>query len=258
MKHVFILFFSGFLFAQNTVLDSAHIAQAVYQEVPQTEFELLHEHESHLFGNRLMAFYDSKADTVYISVRGTTKLQNWISNTHVGTAGEVIDSALNWLIPAKYKKHYDTLKEGSETWFVLAFKNLKDEVESLLKQHPHAQVVFTGHSYGGLMANLLAQDAYHRHPGLKFKCHTFNAPGALEIREKSLKIPKTPQEILGKRFSNHVRMTDVVGNTNTHEGNVLKYKPAFRKDLLGAHAIGYFVEDLEAGMKPISKAESHR
>lgn len=264
MKHILLALFSASLLAQNIALDSARIAMAAYEKTPQTGFEKRHEHESLLFGNRLMVFYDSTSNTLYMSIRGTDRLQNWIANTHVATIGEeggvrkILASALDSLIPKKYKKPYnivkDVLKESNEAWFILAFLNLETQVDLTLKQHPNVQVVFTGHSYGGLMANLLAQKAYHQHKNLKFECHTFSNPGAKEIRKDSLKIPEVPQEILAKHFFNHARITDPIGHTNTHEGNVLKYQPALRKDVLGAHAIGYFVEDLKKGMRPISKA----
>jgi hypothetical protein len=250
MKYIFLTLLSGFIFSQNIVLESARMAQQVYQETPQTEFRLLHDHTHHFWGNRLMAFHDAKTDTIYVSVRGTSKIQNWLANAHIGTAEKALNTVFDLITQRpEHKGHYKLAKEATGLWFILAFENLKDEVESILQQNPHTQVIFTGHSYGGIMANLLAQHAYHRYPNLKFKCYTFNAPGSLEIRQNSLKMPKIPEEILTKRFFNHVRITDPVSYIGTHESKKIAYDGPINP--LAAHAIGYFVEDLDTGMQPI-------
>ena len=80
MIHVFIFLFSVSLLAHNTATQSAQIAQAAYEDSSEIS------HENIIFGNRLIAFYDQEKNSIYIGVRGSAKIQNWISNAHIGSA----------------------------------------------------------------------------------------------------------------------------------------------------------------------------
>lgn len=243
MNLVIFLFFAGLLLA-NPVINSAHMAKIVYEDSPQTQFKLLYHHENKLFGNKLLAFYDAQTETIYLTIRGTDKLSNWISNTHI--AENALDLVADYLISENYQKYYHGFKKGNQVWFVSAFKDLEKACLKILKKHPNTKFIFTGHSYGGLMANLVAQSIYHANPQINLECHSFNSPGAQEIRKNSLKLPHMPTDILENSFFNHVRITDIIGNTNTHEGNLLYYQP-----VLNAHAIDHFAEDLKNGMEPL-------
>ena len=95
------------------------------------------------------------------------------------------------------------------------------------------------------MANLLAQAAYIENPNLDFECHTFNAPGAQEIRKYSLAMPEITETVLKEHIWNHVRFLDPVGHINTHEGSVFFYNTVPTNN----HAITHFVQELELLVK---------
>lgn len=252
MKFIILMLLSLSLQANSSVSESAHLAKAVYEKNPKTKFKIIYQHENEIFGNKLMAFYHSQTDTIYIAVRGTTKISNWISNTHI--AENALDALADYLIPQKHQKHYHGFKKVNQAWFLSAFEDLQQASSEVLNQYPHTQVIFTGHSYGGLMANLLAQDAFLKNPDLNFKCHTFNAPGAQEIRRDTLQMPPISRKILNRRFFNHIRVTDLVAHANTQEGNLLFYQPASRSaHILEDHGIEYFAEDLENDLQPFSQ-----
>src|SRR3989338_1693087 len=205
MKLIILLLLTGSLLA-NPVINSARLSEAVYEKKPQTTLTLLTQHENKFFGNKLMAFYDAKTDSVYIAIRGTDKISNWISNAHI--AQNILDAAAQRLLSLSHHRYYDLLKKGNQDWFISAFEDLEKASSKILSKHPNTKFIFTGHSYGGLMANLLAQSAYAQNPYLDFECHTFNAPGAEEIRENSLEMQPIPKKILRQHFFNHIRLLD--------------------------------------------------
>ncbi len=250
MKYLLFALFSGILFAQNPLIDIAQMARVAYDDDMITPFESLYVHENKLYGNRLVAVRNIQADTIYIAIRGTSNFQNWISNAHIAPTEHVLDYIFSWERLVKYKKHYDHAKDKNRDWFISAFEDLRKVVAWLLKGHPNSRIIFTGHSYGGTMANLLAQNAYHQNPDLNFECHAFNAPGGRKIRINTLGIPDLPQEVLNRLFTNHVRVTDIVPMLNTHDGVLLSY-PGVTLNPLDEHGMDYFLEDLINGMQPI-------
>lgn len=241
-----IYFLSFSLSAYSLVLESARVAQAAYQDRPVLTHKLIRTHDNKLFANRLAGFHDLKSNTVYIGIRGSTEIQNWISNVHVG------NRLLNSLIPDGFEPVYKYLRQATESWFVLAFRDLDKATRSILRDYPNTQIVFTGHSYGGLMANLLAQKAILDHPRQIIKCHTFNTPGVQEVREHTLNLKALDERILQNYFTNHIRITDPIGHVNTQEGNVLFYPAAARfEELTDEHSMEHFLVDLENGMEAI-------
>ena len=242
MKYLLLIFLSVSLWASKHREHAVVLASAVYHDSAQQNFTVISQHENRLFGNRLVAFYDDQTDTIYLVVRGTDKLQNWIANLHIATYDALLGLLAKKFLPNNWQESYEKLQKTPEFWFMQAFIDLKKISDRVIQRHPNTKIIFAGHSYGGLMANLLAQDAYAQNPNLSFECHTFNAPGAQEIRTHTLEMPEMPQSVLQSRFFNHVRLLDPVANTNTHEGQVLYYKGV-------SHSIEQFVKDLENGLE---------
>src|SRR3990167_1422554 len=200
----FVLSFS--LCASNFVLNSARLSQAIYEKHLPVEFQLISKHEHKIFGNKLMAFQDPQTDSIYIVIRGTAQLSNWLSNAHI--AHNMLDKLAKRFLSPNYEEYYNFLRRTNQDWFINAFQNLKQASDQVIQKYPEAKFVFTGHSYGGLMANLLAQAAYIENPNLDFECHTFNAPGAQEIRKYSLAMPEITETVLKEHIWNHVRFLD--------------------------------------------------
>ncbi len=239
-----LLFFTLQAQAQSPAIQSALLSAQVYHDHPKTQLKIVSTHENKLFSNRLVAFRDSEKKMLFLAIRGSTHLGNWISNLHIGTSNNLVEAALLKLVP----------KAGSMTkaWFTGAFDDLDQVSQDILSRYQHDKIIFVGHSYGGLMANLLAHKAIERHPKRWIECHTFNSPGSQEIRRKTLKIPELSDSRLETRFFNHRRWSDLVGHWNTHEGRVLFYKASNLKDPLEEHQMEQFAKDLAGGLKPIT------
>ncbi len=233
-----------------SVVEHARLAKLAYEDSPKAHLGALLKHENENYGNRMLVFKDDLQKKIYVSVRGTVQLENWISNTHIGASDMVVDSLVSFLVPQDYQQHYKAFKQNSQDWFLGAFKDLLRAVQPALKTYSDYQFVFVGHSYGGLMASLLAQDTFHRYPEIDITCEVFGAPGTKNIRRETLKLPSLPKNVLEKRFRNHVRWTDPVGMVGDHEGQVLKYEANSEGGVLGQHIITPLVEDLARGMQP--------
>ncbi len=226
------------------VTEAALLSAEVYHDTPKTQLKIIAKHEHKLLGNRLVAFRDPATKTLFLTIRGSTNLGNWISNLHIGTSNNLVEAALLKFVP----------KAGSITksWFTGAFDDLDQATQDLLSRYSQDRIVFTGHSYGGLMANLLAHKAIERHPRRSIECHTFNSPGSQEIRRKTLKISELSDAKLESQFFNHRRWSDIVGHWNTHEGRVLFYKASGLKDPIEEHQMEQFAKELASGLKPIA------
>lgn len=226
------------LFADDHVLEAAKFSHAVYQPHPDSEKEVILDHENLLLGNRLLVAKDEHKPILYFAIRGTGPWQNWFANAHI--ANDFMEQIMpDWLFES-----YQKVKQGPEFWFRLAFRDLKEATLQILARYPNHRLVITGHSYGGVMANLLAQDIAQLEPKRILECHTFNAPGTQEIREKTLKLPTTSAKQL-QQFYNHLRISDPIAWLNTHEGHVVSYPPAARfESLTDEHKMELFLEDL--------------
>ncbi|MES2503978.1 MAG: hypothetical protein V4534_03785 [Myxococcota bacterium] len=255
MKYIFIAAlcsFQAFCQSQLEVIRAAELADGIYVSgaLKHLELETVHSHDNPLFANRLAGFFNQESNTLYVVVRGTSSKLNWISDARIGSSNKIVKKIVNYLTPSKLKPYGKILDSWSQGWFEESFEDLKSASNILIRKHNGATVIFTGHSYGGIMANLLAQDAYHRFPRSKFRCHTFNAPGAAEIRSETLNMPQIAQEELERFIFNHVRESDLIGQWNTHEGKVHYYanNNRWHRD---AHAMAHFVKDLRDGAKPL-------
>ncbi|MBL4817816.1 MAG: hypothetical protein JKY15_01110 [Deltaproteobacteria bacterium] len=270
MRYLTLFVFSVSLLAnyepsRSEVASAANLASAVYQESPKAHLPVIQMHENPDFANRLVAYLDKQHKTLYIVVRGTTELRNWIANLSIGYNDPVIgsiadmgahmaiDMTVNALIPTNYqqdisknlKSTYKGLKSAHDNFFIDAFQDLRKASEAIILQYPTHKVVFVGHSYGGIMGNLLAQQTIYNNPELNVLCHTFNAPGAREIRSKILRLPTLNESFLNQHFFNHFRWSDPVSKISPQEGRIYVYQAGDNLlDPIGQHEIGSFADEL--------------
>lgn len=158
--------------------------------------------------------------------------------------------ALNWITNIRFTTtpYFDVgLKVQVHHGFYEAYNDVsqkfRDEVSSLMSQHPTARVLVTGHSLGAALATLCAVDFVRNVPGIKDKIDLYNF-GCPRIG--------TPEwadyvrDILPG--SNHFRVThanDLVPHTPpqsigfTHEGTEVWYKKDVTVDDLSHVVCGY-------------------
>ena len=241
MKALFLLLLiSSLCWADSVILTAAKLSQSVYDKQFPEDIHIIHEHHNPLYGNYLIIALD-KHGRYYVVVRGSHNLANWISNLHLTDA--LLSPIANWF---NQLQNYQKLQQYHQQWFQEVFADLKNSISPFLKKdHANRAWVFTGHSYGGLMAHLLAQDAHGKYPQIHFQVHTFNAPGTQAVRQHTLNMPMLRKEV-SDRFLNHIHECDLVSSLiNTHEGNRHIYQSQHPCNSIADHSIDTMLQLLK-------------
>ena len=120
------------------------------------------EHKDHLEVHLLRStlacgifVYDSEKNLVVISFRGTKENVDAITDVTVAT------KSFQTKVPGQFQLN-ETFKMKVHSGFINAFDSVKDQIDDLLTHVPEgADILITGHSLGGALAQLCA--AYYAH-----------------------------------------------------------------------------------------------
>mmetsp|Transcript_21686 Transcript_21686/g.25045 ORF Transcript_21686/g.25045 Transcript_21686/m.25045 type:complete len:618 (+) Transcript_21686:390-2243(+) len=80
----------------------------------------------------------------------------------------------------------------SETYFEANLESrVFKQLHSLMSENPFCDVLFTGHSYGGCLAQIAAVRCAEKYPMMTISCHLFGCPkiGEISFRERSHSLP---------------------------------------------------------------------
>lgn len=175
------------------------------------------EHNNSIFDNRLLGFYDKKNETIYISIRESSKIKNWIDGYYAKNQENYL---ARWL-PTRWMEVLEYVEDFHGNLVHHALFDFEHVIGRILLRYPNSKVVFVGYGYGGLMAHLLAQKVYFDHRIKQIECHTFNAPGTQEIRTDLLKdLRGLSASDLESHFFNHLQTGTMTG---VYEGQILNY-----------------------------------
>lgn len=158
-------------------------------------------------GELVILGYNSQYRSAFIGFRGSSNIQNWISNIQIIFTHPYNDTSI--AVSDGFFKLYDSLKEDIFT-NLLAVSNKYDT----------SDVIITGHSLGGALATLCAFDILYHNIEYNIKFHiTFGSPRVgnrnffeqfttYDIYSKRIThyydiVPHVPEEVLGYRHINN-------------------------------------------------------
>jgi len=111
-----------------------------------------------------MAMQVISSEEIVISFRGSSELENWITNLQF----------------SKTEPYQNDPNVGVHSGFYKAWLTVKDQVEAemerLKKQFPHKVVLTTGHSLGAALTTLCAADLAAKHPDWEIVNWNFGCP----------------------------------------------------------------------------------
>ena len=96
-------------------------------------------------GTQAYTSYDSDSGRIYVSIRGSSNIPNWIENIDV--ARDSYAGCSGCSVHSGFKNAFNSLQAS-----ILA------NVKQLVSKYPLAEVYVTGHSLGGAIAALVALD----------------------------------------------------------------------------------------------------
>jgi len=98
-----------------------------------------------------------------LAFRGSSNIQNWIENANFEQAP--YPRCLGCQIHAGFYADY------------LSFSQIfKSKVAAILKDHPNAQILTTGHSLGAAISVICALEMKHNFPSNKIILHNYGQP----------------------------------------------------------------------------------
>lgn len=182
-------------------LKAAAISAAAYNQNPQTRLTLLSEQqlsEVKYVGLRETAAKNltteyliaKQGNTLYIGFTGSNAKNDWMRNLHV-----------------QYKP-YQGMPYPVHQGFVLAWKEVKQEITALIQQQKPANLVLSGHSKGGAVAGVAALDLLKQGYNVT-EVTTFGAPPIV-------KIPRNEDAATVNQKKANSRLASTLNRISTH------------------------------------------
>lgn len=146
------------------VEDALYLSQATYCETSQDwscktcnqNLQLLETIEN--YGEK--ALINKKDNTLFVSFRGSTNIQNWLDNVQFTETCPYTDTTI--CVETGFYKVYNAMKP-----------NIFDSIEKYENMYPIQNIVFTGHSLGASVATLMV---YNYSGNCEKELITFGSP----------------------------------------------------------------------------------
>ena len=133
---------------ENLLYASLNLSQAVYCNTsewdcltcsPQNIIETTYED----YGEKSLIGYNNKLDTLFLSFRGSSNIQNWIDNIQI--EHHCIDNSNNICVETGFYKLYEDL-----------YPFISTEIDKISQKYKTNELLLTGHSMGSSIASLFA------------------------------------------------------------------------------------------------------
>jgi len=105
-------------------------------------------------GARALQGYDSYTNSIFVSFRGSSNIQNWIDNIQVSKISPYADTSIS--VEKGFYKAYNYIKP-----------ELLNNLPILAKRYNTNKLLITGHSLGAAMATLMTYDIVSSFPSYK-------------------------------------------------------------------------------------------
>ena len=167
--NIFFLIVNCQEYNENLLKTAVNISQSSYC-IPNTnswncltcDNNNIYEKSSLIKGEFIVYGYNSFYESIFIGFRGSTNLQNWLTDIH-----------FSMVYP--YNNNI-----GLEKGFYYLFKSLKDDIyenlNSLSSKYGNNNILITGHSLGGAIASLLSFDILYNSEPYNISLITFGSP----------------------------------------------------------------------------------
>lgn len=121
-------------------------------------------------------------DSILCAFRGTENTRDWLTDANMIRVRMDLKDIEDDNRP---HAHWGILRQ-----FRSVEKNITDYIEEEIKNKDIKNIVYTGHSLGGALATIAAQNFGHKYPTLNHMCVTFGAPrcGDDDFRKKFNKV----------------------------------------------------------------------
>ena len=121
-------------------------------------------------------------DSILCAFRGTENTRDWLTDANMIRVRMDLKDIEGDNRP---RAHWGILRQ-----FRSVEKNITDYIEEEIKNKDIKNIVYTGHSLGGALATIAAQNFGHKYPTLNHMCVTFGAPrcGDDDFRKKFNKV----------------------------------------------------------------------
>lgn len=163
--------YSCYSYNENIAIHGVNLAQAAYSVSNLNDWNCKTCDSSVILtdiveknGVKALQGYDSYTDCIFTSFRGSSNIQNWISNIQISKVNPYNDTAI--AVSKGFYKDYNYIKS-----------DLMDNLSMLKREYNTNNVLLTGHSLGAALATLMAFDILNEFQNYNLKyLTTYGSP----------------------------------------------------------------------------------